>query len=100
MVENVFKDFVKVGIIKEIIIKETAPNKGKPAQRDRGATMIYVVSINLNNEEIIIDSARGGPREWASLDSLDKWLKGCGVIQYSVNHALSLVGLQQSLELK
>lgn len=86
MVESVFIDMLRKGIITNIGIEETIPSKGKPALKEVGAISVWIVRIILNNDEVLtLESARGGPREWASLDSLNKWLRSCDVSKYTIN---------------
>jgi hypothetical protein len=86
MVESVFMDMLRKGIITNVVIEETLPRKGKPALKKVGATAVWIVRIILNNAEVLtLESARGGPREWASLDSLNKWLRSCDVSKYTIN---------------
>lgn len=98
MNESAFKGILQQGIITHIEVAEALPSKGKPAQKELGSTTVWIVKIHLGGKELILESTRGGPREWASLDSLDKWLKGHGVINYSINHGSNSDALlQQSL---
>ncbi|MBN6742143.1 hypothetical protein JKG47_16730 [Acidithiobacillus sp. MC6.1] len=39
----------------------------------------WCVVIKLGMDEGVIKSAREAVRTWASLDTVAKWLKGCGV---------------------
>lgn len=97
MIESVFRDMVKNRLIKDLLIEETLPRKGKPALKETGTTTVWVVNVLLSDDtSFLLESARGGAREWASLSNLDKWLKACGVLRYTVKHA-PRQALQQTL---
>jgi len=97
MNESVLKEFVQQGIHMQVLIQEAFPIKGKPAQKNLGSKTVYIVKIVLGGKGTLLESARGGPREWASLDKLAKWLKLFGIRNYTITHADSQVLLQQSL---
>lgn len=79
----------------QVIIQEALPAKGKPAQKNPGTRTVYIVRIALCEKELLLESSRGGPREWASLDKLAKWLKSYGVDDYTVRHENTQMLLQQ-----
>ncbi len=79
----------------QVFIQETLPIKGKPAQKKPGLRTVYIVKIALHGKELLLESSRGGPREWASLDKLAKWLKSYGIEDYSVRHEKTQLLLQQ-----
>ena len=90
MYENVLKAFLKQGLISEILVCETFPSKGKPAKKDLGTTTVWIIKCKFDNNQMsILEAARGGPREWASLDNLNNWLKECGVTNYTINHIIN-----------
>lgn len=97
MKESVFKEFVLQGIHMQVLIQEALPIKGKPAQKNPGSKTVYIVKIALEGKESLLESARGGPREWASLDKLAKWLKSLGIRNYTITHANIHMLLQQNL---
>ena len=97
MKETVLKELIKEGVHLKIFIQEALPSKGKPAQKNLGSKTIYIVKISLGEKESRLESARGGPREWASLDKLAKWLKGHGVVDYTIRLADTQELLQQNL---
>lgn len=85
MIESVFIEMLQNGIVNDVTIVETLPSKGKPAKKSPGTTTVWTVKIVLNNDEVVtLESARGGNREWASLDNLTKWLRTIGISKYSV----------------
>ncbi len=95
MTETVFKEVVKQGIHVQVFIQEALPIKGKPAQKKPGSRTVYIVKIALGEKEVLLESSRGGPREWASLDKLAKWLKSFGIGDYTVRHENTQALLQQ-----
>jgi hypothetical protein len=97
MKESVFKELIREGVHLKVIIQESLPSKGKPAQKNLGSKTIYIVKIMLREKETPLESARGGPREWASLDKLAKWLKTYGIVNYVIRHANAQQLLQQSI---
>ncbi len=97
MKESGLKEFIKEGIPLKVFIKEVLPIKGKPSQKSPGSKTVYVVNISFGEKEVILESARGGPREWASLDKLSKWLKKYGIVNYTIRHTDTHKLLQQSL---
>lgn len=83
MVENVFNILIEQHLIREIQVQEVIPTKGKPAKMEGGSSTVWIVNLGINNDQIeVLEAARGGPREWASLDSLTRWLKAHGVEEY------------------
>jgi len=90
MKENAFKEIIQHGIIPSIVAQEAIPRKGKPAQKPPGSKTVYILIIRLGDKESILEAARGGPREWSSLDKLDQWLKANGISSFSINHADSV----------
>jgi uncharacterized protein (DUF342 family) len=97
MKESGLKEFIKEGVQLKVFIQEALPIKGKPSQKSPGSKTVYIVKISLGEKEVILESTRGGPREWASLDKLSKWLKKYGIINYTIRHADTHNLLQQSL---
>jgi len=96
MTESVFKEMLRNRVVSDVSVQEIIPSKGKPAKKADGSKTVWIVNVSLNDRRsLFLESARGGAREWASLDNLDKWLKSCGVERYSITHREGL--LQQSL---
>lgn len=86
MIENVFKVLIEQQIIKNVQVQEVLPTKGKPAKKEFGASTVWIIKLNINENQVdVFEAARGGPREWASLDNLSKWLKNHGIEEYHVN---------------
>lgn len=100
MIESVFREIVGKKLLNYVEVQEALPNKGKPAQRENGARTVWVIKASLGNEEILLESSRGGAREWASLNSLDNWIRHLGIQSYSVNHMSHEKLLQQQLFMK
>jgi hypothetical protein len=100
MVENVFLNMHSEGLITNIRVEENLPSKGKPLQKETGSTSIWVVKFLFNNQDTLLESSRGGPREWASLDNLNKWFRTHEIFKYLVNMSPEPVSLlQQNLAL-
>ena len=97
MKESVLKEFIKQGVHLKVIIHKALPIKGKPSQKSPGSKTVYIVKISLGEKEVILESARGGPREWASLDKLSKYLKKYDIVNYIIRHADIHKLLQQNL---
>jgi hypothetical protein len=97
MTETVLREIVKQGIHMQFFIQETLPIKGKPAQEKPGSRTVYIVKIALGERESLLESSRGGPREWASLDKLAKWLKSYGIVNYTVRHENTQTLLRQQV---
>ncbi|GBD97851.1 MAG TPA: hypothetical protein ENG83_00150 [Nitrospirae bacterium] len=86
MVESVFKELLQQNLITDIHVIETLPNKGKPAQKIAGSTTVWIIKFYYgDSQSSLLEAARGGPREWASLDSLSNLLRVCGVEKYQVH---------------
>lgn len=86
MIESVFRVLLDQQLIREILVQEVIPTKGKPAKKEGGSSTVWIVRFGINNDQIaILEAARGGPREWASLDSLTRWLKIHEIEEYRVN---------------
>ncbi len=87
MIESVFKDFLQQNSITDIHVLEAFPSKGKPAQKQVGSTTVWIIKYFYgDNQSSFLEAARGGPREWASLDSLSNWLRACGGEKFQVNY--------------
>ena len=86
MIESVFKDLLQQNTITKIHVLETLPSKGKPAQKQAGSKTVWIVKFFYgDNQSSLLEAARGGPREWASLDNLSNWLRACGLKKYQVS---------------
>lgn len=58
------------------------------------------VKFLFNNQDTFLESSRGGPREWASLDNLNKWFRTHSIFKYLINMSPGSLNLmQQSLAL-
>lgn len=85
MKESVFRMMLDQKLITAVHLDEAVPSKGKPAKRQGPFSSVWVVRIVMGNGQVgILESARGGAREWASLDKLNRWLKGMGIAKYDV----------------
>jgi hypothetical protein len=100
MTESVFRMMLEQKLITAVHLEEAVPSKGKPAKRQEPFTSIWIVRIVLGNgQDGILESARGGAREWASLDKLNRWLRGLGIEKYDVYSLRQRsAALQQSLD--
>lgn len=76
----VFRDLLASGAISEVSVVRAHARKGKPAMRDGGGGLVWLVRISIGNREMFLEAARGGAREWASLDKLLQWLNSSGVV--------------------
>jgi hypothetical protein len=84
MKQDTFIELWSQGLISSIAAQETMPSKGKSLGLNR---TIWVLMLTLSNGNITpLISSRGTPREWASLDTLNDWLKNIGISNYSVSH--------------
>jgi len=102
MTESVFRIMLDQKQIIAVHLDEAVPSKGKPAKRRGPASSIWVVRIVMGNGQVgILESARGGAREWASLDKLNKWLRGLGIDKYDVYSLRQRsAALQQTLDFR
>ena len=79
-----FLEFLSQGLIASITAQETNPSKGKPLEAGKS---VWIVQITLSNGNIsALTSSRGSNREWASLDTLNDWLRGHGISTYHIAH--------------
>lgn len=86
MQESVFKEFIEQDVISDVHVLETLPSKGKPAQKKTGSKTVWTIKFSYGSEKAsFLEAARGGPREWASLDNLMNWLKACGIKKCEIN---------------
>lgn len=100
MIESVFRIMLDQNLIAAVHLEEAVPSKGKPAKRQEPFSSIWIVRIVMGNGQVgILESARGGAREWASLDKLNRWLRRLGIDKYDV-YSLRQRGaaLQQTLD--
>ncbi len=100
MQESVFKELLHQDLITDIHVTEALPNKGKPAQKTAGSTTVWTIKFYYgDSQSSLLEAVRGGPREWASLDSLSNFLRACGVERYQVHFSPERDRLpQQSFE--
>ena len=85
MKQDACQAMLSEGIVQNVLIRETEPSKGKPLQG--GTSSIWTITLQLNTgREVQVEASRGGPREWASLDRLNAWLRIMGVSEYHVQH--------------
>ena len=99
MIESVFKVLLEQQLIRDVQVQEVLPTKGKPAKKEGGSSTVWIVKLGINdNQAEILEAARGGPREWASLDNLTRWLKTHGIEEFRVNFSTSN-DTQMSLDL-
>ncbi len=103
MVESAFRELLSENSITDITVEEAFPSKGKPAKKRVGgnaSNTVWIVKIRLGEDKVfLLESARGGAREWASLDNLNKWLTSHGVPKYLVSISSPANPLQYDLEL-
>lgn len=79
-----FLELLSQGLIASITAQETKPTKGKPL--DAGKS-VWIVQVTLSNGSVSsVTSSRGSSREWASLDTLNDWLRGHGISTYNIAH--------------
>lgn len=79
-----FLELLSQGLITSITAQETNPSKGKPLEAGKS---VWIVKATLSNGNISsLTSSRGSNREWASLDTLNDWLRGHGVSSYHIAH--------------
>ena len=79
-----FLEFLSQGLIASVTVQETSPSKGKPLEAGKS---VWIVQITLSNGNISsLISSRGSNREWASLDTLNDWLRGNGISNYHIAH--------------
>jgi len=86
MNEYAFKLMINKGFVSNVEICESTPIKGKAALKADTTTSVWVIKITLNDGTFeLLESYRGGAREWASLDRLNNWLRNLGLKKYDVN---------------
>ena len=86
MVESVFKVLLEQHLIRDVRVQEVLPTKGKPAKKELGTSTVWIIKLDINENQVdVLEAARGGPREWACLDNLSKWLKNHRIEEYRVN---------------
>jgi hypothetical protein len=79
-----FLEFLSQGLLASITAQETNPSKGKPLETGRP---IWILQVTLSNGNVSsLTSARGTNREWASLDTLNDWLRGHGISTFHIAH--------------
>jgi len=99
MNNTVFQSLLASGAISGVAIVRAQARKGKPAMREGGGGLVWVVRVSIGEREMFLEAARGGAREWASLDKLLQWLAMSGVIANEMKvHAEFSASLQKDLE--
>ena len=77
-----FLELLSQGLIASITAQQTQPTKGKSLEAGKS---VWIVQVTLSNGRIpSVTSSRGSSREWASLDTLNDWLRGHGISTYNV----------------
>lgn len=90
MKQDTLLELLSQDLIKEIEVHETSPSKGKPLCGEKN---IWILLFTLSNgNRITLLSSRGTQREWASLDTLNDWLKTNGISSYKIVHK-EMIGL-------
>lgn len=84
MKQDTLIELLSQGLIETIEVRETSPSKGKPLDGDKNIWILYFILSNGNRTTLL--SSRGTQREWASLDTLNDWLKANGVSNYKIFH--------------
>ncbi len=84
MKQDTFLEFLSQGLIKSITAQESPPSKGKPLDGEKSIWVLIVTLSNGNTSSLL--SSRGTQREWASLDTLNEWLKNHGVPNFQIAH--------------
>jgi hypothetical protein len=79
-----FLELLSQGVITSITAQETQPSKGKSLESGKS---VWIVQVTLSNGNVSsVTSSRGSNREWASLDTLNDWLRGHGISTYNIVH--------------
>jgi hypothetical protein len=84
MKQDTFIEIMSQGLIRSITVQEALPSKGKPLHGDKAIWVLLVTLANDNSTLLL--SARGTQREWASLDTVNEWLKNKGVSNFQIVH--------------
>jgi hypothetical protein len=101
MREDVFRDMVGRSAVSFIGLRQVVAEKGKPAKAALGSAPVWAVQIEMGGQVFDLEAARGGIREWASLDRLVRWLRQCGVRECTIRiDDVSLSGRQGELRLE
>lgn len=79
---DVLSELAAQGLVKSVVARQSPPSKGKPLETGKPVWLIQITLAN-GNEGFLV-SSRGTNREWASLDTLNLWLKRQGVSEYRV----------------
>lgn len=83
MKQDTFLELLAQGLIHLVTAKESEPSKGKSLD---GGKMIWVLQVTLSNGNCSrLFSSRGSQREWASLDTLNEWLKTNGISNFQIS---------------
>lgn len=84
MNQSALIEFLSQGLIDTIEVYETSPSKGKSLNKDKDIWILVFILSNGNRKTLL--SSRGTQREWASLDTLNDWLKNNGISTYQIFH--------------
>lgn len=82
MKQDTLLEMLSQELIQGVEVHEGSPSKGKALERGRPIWTLVFTLMNGNQATFL--SARGTPREWASLDTLNDWLKSTGISSYKV----------------
>lgn len=84
MKQDSFLELLSQSLIASVTAQETKPSKGKSV--DAGKS-VWIVKVTLSNGNVTnLTSSRGTHREWASLDTLNDWLKKQGISNFQIVH--------------
>lgn len=84
MKQDTLLELLSQGLIDTIEVHERLPSKGKPLDGDKNIWILDFILSNGNRTTLL--SSRGTQREWASLDTLNDWLKTNGISNYQIFH--------------
>ena len=84
MKQDTFLELLSEDLITSITAQEALPSKGKPLEGDKAVWILLITLSNGNSTPLL--SSRGSQREWASLDTLNDWLKNNGVSNFQIVH--------------
>lgn len=81
---DTFLELQRQGLIAFVTAQEMKPTKGRSLE---SGNHVWVVQVTLlNGQDSLITSSRGSNREWASLDTLNYWLRRNGISSFNIKH--------------
>lgn len=66
--EKDLRRYITAGIVRQVVVRKAGEG--------------WELVIHLDNEQLVLERQRGGPREFRSLDRLASWVEALGITEF------------------